>query len=361
MSVFKLVAFCSIVAGFLVTAGGVGMAQSGDFGDVPLGHTFYDEISWMAAQGITQGCDPAGTLFCPDQPVSRGQMAAFLARALQLPLTVSGEFDDVPLEHTFRTEIRRIADAGITQGCNVDGTLFCPDAPVSRQQMAAFLSRGLHLRETAFGDSFDDDDGSPLEREIEMLAYAGVTQGCNSDGTLFCPAGSVTRGQMAAFLSRGVPLIYWGEVTVLSGSGALESDRGTMPWEWHVDGEDICNTVDGGLEDCRGIGNPSSVADCVRSIRSVSSYIGDIGDSVEVYLVPPATRTVGVVYGVSESRYAVAEGSPVWVTEHADVPFADTTPEGIMAYGERGNVLGSETWNQDDGTKRVCNAIMPAA
>ena len=52
---------------------------------MPASHTFYTEIGKLAEAGITQGCDTAGTLFCPKEPVTRGQMAAFLYRALADP------------------------------------------------------------------------------------------------------------------------------------------------------------------------------------------------------------------------------------------------------------------------------------
>lgn len=48
------------------------------------GHTFAADIGALADAGITKGCDPpANDRFCPDAPVTRGQMAAFLRRALQ--------------------------------------------------------------------------------------------------------------------------------------------------------------------------------------------------------------------------------------------------------------------------------------
>ena len=53
------------------------------FGDVPTTHTFFADIEWLAAEGITRGCNPpANDLFCPGNTVTRGQMAAFLHRAL---------------------------------------------------------------------------------------------------------------------------------------------------------------------------------------------------------------------------------------------------------------------------------------
>lgn len=99
---------------------------------------FEREIEWLAAQGITKGC--SDTRFCPDRAVTRAQMAAFLTRARNLP---SGDatFSDVGSGHTFHKAIAALADAGITKGCG--GTEFCPDDPVTRGQMAAFLFRAL--------------------------------------------------------------------------------------------------------------------------------------------------------------------------------------------------------------------------
>jgi hypothetical protein len=50
--------------------------------DVPTGHQFFQFIEALAAAGITGGCGPGA--YCPDQPVTRGQMAVFLAAALGL-------------------------------------------------------------------------------------------------------------------------------------------------------------------------------------------------------------------------------------------------------------------------------------
>ena len=53
------------------------------FDDVSESHTFVDDIAWLAGAGITKGCNPPdNTRFCPDNNVTRGQMAAFLHRAI---------------------------------------------------------------------------------------------------------------------------------------------------------------------------------------------------------------------------------------------------------------------------------------
>lgn len=52
------------------------------FGDVPTSHLFFQQIEALVASGITAGC--GGGDFCPNDPLTRGQMAAFLAKALGL-------------------------------------------------------------------------------------------------------------------------------------------------------------------------------------------------------------------------------------------------------------------------------------
>jgi hypothetical protein len=69
--------------------------------------------------------------------------ALVLGVALAVPgVTLASHFfTDVPDGHTFHTNIANLAGAGITAGCG--GTNYCPDASVSRGQMAGFLNRGL--------------------------------------------------------------------------------------------------------------------------------------------------------------------------------------------------------------------------
>lgn len=75
--------------------------------------------------------------------MTRGQMAAFLARAFDIPPPPHWKFID-SRDHLFQEEIDAIGQAGIAKGCNPpDNFLFCPDDPVTRAQMAAFLHRAL--------------------------------------------------------------------------------------------------------------------------------------------------------------------------------------------------------------------------
>ncbi len=187
-------------AGYVVRL--VGFADIG-------GTNFLNDIIWLADEGITLGCNPPdNTNFCPGNGVTRGQMAAFLVRALGLTAIDPGiDFIDDNAS-IFEADIEKLATAGITFGCNPpDNTKFCPDQSVSRGQMAAFLVRAFGLTDRGTTD-FLDDDGSIFEADIEKLATAGITLGCNPPAnTNFCPGNSVTRGQMAAFLKRSEPFL----------------------------------------------------------------------------------------------------------------------------------------------------------
>lgn len=168
-------------------------APTGQFSDT-AGSMFSADIAWIVDAGITNGCGSG--VFCPVAAVPREQMASFLKRALGLPSTGGDYFtdDDASGHHE---DINRVAAAGVANGCG--SGQFCPGNVVSRDQMASFLARSLGLPGTS-SDYFWDDDGNIHEDAINRLAAAGVVSGCG-DGR-YCPAASVTREQMAAFLHR---------------------------------------------------------------------------------------------------------------------------------------------------------------
>ena len=68
-----------------------------------------------------------------------------LALVLAGPALASDRFDDVPDANVHHANITAIAEAGITLGCNVEGTLYCPDTVVTRDQMASFIARTAGL------------------------------------------------------------------------------------------------------------------------------------------------------------------------------------------------------------------------
>jgi VCBS repeat-containing protein len=107
------------------------------------GSTFLNDIIWLADAGITKGCNPpANDMFCPTSNVTRGQMAAFLVRFLGLTDDGGGNTFVDDNGSIFEADIAKLAAAGITKGCNPpENDMFCPNDSVTRGQMAAFLHR----------------------------------------------------------------------------------------------------------------------------------------------------------------------------------------------------------------------------
>lgn len=183
------------------------LGPGGSFGDDD-GSVHEADIEAIAAEGITRGCNPPqNDRFCPDDPVTRGQMAAFLVRALDLPGSSDDRFEDDD-GSVFEAEIQALAAAGVTRGCNPpQNDRFCPDSFVTRGQMAAFLVRALGYDDPGTRDYFTDDANSVFQGDIQRLRTADVTRGCNPpQNDLFCPDDLVTRGQMASFLTRALGL-----------------------------------------------------------------------------------------------------------------------------------------------------------
>ena len=151
---------------------------------------------WVYEQGITVGC--SAERYCPNDPVTRGQMATFLVRALDLPAATADYFtdDETSTHEDASTGSRRPASPRAARPRK-----YCPDANVTRAEMATFLSRALALPATAT-DYFTDDETSTHEQNINRVKAAGITSGCTP--TTYCPTAPVTRGQMAAFLQRAL-------------------------------------------------------------------------------------------------------------------------------------------------------------
>ena len=182
-------------------------------GLLPPGGTFTDDdgnvheggIEAIAAEKITIGCNPPfNDRFCPDRILTRAEMAALLARALDLPEAAEDYFSD-DNGHVLEKAINRVAKARITLGCNPPANdRFCPNQRLTRAQAAGFLSRALDLDESAI-DHFIDDDGHVLEPGINSLAEAGITRGCNPPvNDRYCPNSGLSRAQMATMLTRAL-------------------------------------------------------------------------------------------------------------------------------------------------------------
>ncbi len=177
----------------------------GSFADVPAANGFYPAVETLVHSGVTAGCSastycPTAPVTRAQMSVFllKGKLGAEY-----LPPAASGNvFPDVPAGAFAAAWIEDLADSGISAGCG--SGLFCPDLAVTRAQMAVFLLKASHGAAyeppPAAGVFVDVPPQSPFAPWIEQLAAEGVTAGCG--GGYYCPANPVTRGQMAVFLTK---------------------------------------------------------------------------------------------------------------------------------------------------------------
>ena len=129
------------------------------FEDVPCtGGAFDPWIEELASLQITGGCSVAPSLYCPNNTVTRAQMAVFLLKTLEGsvydPPDCVGVFDDVPCTPGtgFSDWIEELFSRQITGGCSVAPALYCPGNPNNRGQMAVFLVKTFSLLLYGFPD-----------------------------------------------------------------------------------------------------------------------------------------------------------------------------------------------------------------
>ena len=179
-----------------------------DFLDVPAADGFHDYVEKLFRNGVTVGCLNGN--YCRDDSVTRAQMAVFLLKskfgASHVPPPATGTvFDDVHVGDFAADWIEELASLQITAGCDADS--YCPDQAVSRAQMAVFLLKtalgSAYVPPPAVEGVFDDVHPGDFAADwIEDLYARAITGGCQLSPPLYCPDAPNTRGQMAVFLVK---------------------------------------------------------------------------------------------------------------------------------------------------------------
>jgi len=187
------------------------------FDDVPASSGIYRFVETIYHKGITSGCGGAvGLSFCPSTSVTRQQIAVFLlvaehGAAYTPPACTTPAFTDVPCTSGFAKWVNQLVAESVTGGCQTG--LFCPTLAVNRGQMAVFLLRA-HVGPTYTPPActtplFNDVPcSSPLAPWVNELANRGIAAGCANGN--FCIGNTVTRGQMAVFLTATFSLTLYG-------------------------------------------------------------------------------------------------------------------------------------------------------
>ena len=191
------------------------------------------------------GCvDQTG--LCPAEPLQRWEMAVWLIRVLDQNEPVppaQTRFDDISGDPWWAAHTERLAEVGVTAGCATGPLRYCPQQAVTRAQMATFLTRAFDLPSGSAAGFVDVAATHTHAASIDALAAAGVTTGCATGPLRYCPQKPVTRAQMATFLARATGAItepvttdHTPELNEISGCGygsdpvpSLDFDRDGEP------------------------------------------------------------------------------------------------------------------------------------
>ena len=164
-------------------------ATDGGFSDVVEGGTHEPAVEALAELGIFEGTECEDDLFCPGDPIERWVIAVWLIRVLggEVTPTETSRFTDVDASEWWSPHAEELANREITTGCETEPPTYCPDEPVKRAQMATFLVRAFDLP-SAPAAGFTDTEGNTHEANIDAVADAGITSGCDTAPSATAPA-----------------------------------------------------------------------------------------------------------------------------------------------------------------------------
>ena len=173
-------------------------------------------INALHRLGVFTGTLCQSNRLCPNDPMQRWIAAVWLVRLIDGddPAAVpESRFEDVNASSMwedsvwYAPHVERLADLEVTVGCTQDPLRFCPDANLTRAQVASWVARAFDL-ESAESQGFADAVGSVHEANINAVVAAGVMSGCSTDPKNFCLDDTVTKGEMARYVyaARNVSL-----------------------------------------------------------------------------------------------------------------------------------------------------------
>jgi beta-N-acetylglucosaminidase len=192
---------------FLLLAGNLSSfhQEAAAAGDDVTGIALEKEMRAMIALGIMQGYGEG--IYQPKQEINRGQFAALIARALDLP-EGTPTFIDVTSKTTLARDIYRASQAGIINGYS-DGT-FRMDNPITRAQMAMMIDNALtkylkisrNKAPLAFIDRADIGSAA-FQEAVSHAVYDEIVLGFSyPEGSKFLPKKTATRAEAGAFIYR---------------------------------------------------------------------------------------------------------------------------------------------------------------
>ena len=177
------------------------------FADVTPDYSYFDGVNLLFARKITSGCSTVPMLYCGYFFATRAQIATFIVRAILggdgFAFSPTPYFNDVPANHPYFPWIQKLRELGVTAGCSPNG--YCPDQWITRGEMAVLLIRARYGAADTFSFStnprFADVPAShPYFKWIQKMGQDGITAGCSAVD--YCPGYLLTRGDAALLLMR---------------------------------------------------------------------------------------------------------------------------------------------------------------
>ncbi len=186
------------------------------FADVPVTGKEWME-PWTEAfyyAGFTTGCGVSPLIYCPENNVTRAEMAVFLLRSKHgggyTPPPATHVFSDMPVagKEWMEPWVDEFYAEGMTTGCGTSPLIFCPENYVTRAEMAVFILRAINTPGWTPPPSSGVFADLPvagkewMESWVDHFYAQGITTGCATDPLRYCPENNVTRAEMAVFIDR---------------------------------------------------------------------------------------------------------------------------------------------------------------
>ena len=230
-------------------------------------------------------------------------VAALLILALPTIALASHQFSDVPTSNPFHSNITRLVDSGITAGCG--SGRFCPKSNVTREQMAAFMGRGLGRAALGSG-------AIPIaDAEAFYVGTVRIETGGASGGTGFVTVAA----DVGAVTDESGLCPCRAEVFLVDLANGAQSDHGIMPIN------------DTGFADGTWAGN--AAAHWVFSAPSNQARTYGLAVSVETTGTPPPTADTAVLFATLTAEYSAfgsAGGSTLGLSGTGGFTFGEPTP-----------------------------------